>query len=412
MFMTDRGGETDTHVLTINPGSSSLKADLYRIAGKEHREIAMRAERIGAQGSHLTITDDRGATLLDRQEDLPDHTAALQALFQWLRSERGAQPFDAVGHRVVHGGLHYREPQRITPEMIAALRELTAIDPDHLPQALGVDRGGGRAYPDIPQVACFDTAFHRDMPPVAQLYALPRRVRGRRGRPLRLPRPLVRVHPASASRADDPAAADGRVVIAHLGNGASMAAVRDGVGVDTTMGFTPTGGLVMGTRTGDLDPGVLLYLLDPRGMAPADVSDLVNQQGRAARRLRHERRHARPAGRGSRPTRAPPRRSRSSATRRRSSSARSPPRSAGSTRWSSPAASASTPRRSASASARASSSSASRSTRRATPRTRRSSRRDGSRGHRPRHADRRRPDDRPAHVSPHRRKEGPHDLHV
>jgi acetate kinase len=275
--MTDRRGQTDMHVLTINPGSSSMKAGLYRVGGEMHRAIAMRAERIGAQGSHLTITDDCGAALLDRQEDLPDHTAALRALFQWLRSERGAQPFDAVGHRVVYGGLHYRKPQRVTPEMIGALRELTAIDPDHLPQALGIIAGVGEAYPDIPRIACFDTAFHRDMPPVAQHYALP---------PEYAAMGIVRYgfHGLSyeyimgALRAEDPAAADGRVVIAHLGNGASMAAVRGGVGIDTTMGFSPTGGLVMGTRTGDLDPSVPLYLVRSRGMSPDDVTTLLNKK--------------------------------------------------------------------------------------------------------------------------------------
>lgn len=273
--MADHTGVADIHVLTINGGSSSLKAGLYRIGGGEHREIAMGAERIGASGSRLTITDDRGTTLLDRRDDLPDHVAALNALFAWLRSTRGARPFDAVGHRIVHGGLHYREPQRITPEMIGALRELTAIDPDHLPQAIGIIAAVGESYPAIPQIACFDTAFHRAMPPVAQHYALP---------PEYAAQGIVRYgfHGLSYEyimgvlRAIDAAA--GRVVIAHLGNGASMVAVRDGVGIETTMGFSPTGGLVMGTRTGDLDPSVPLYLVQARGMAPAEVTTLLNKQ--------------------------------------------------------------------------------------------------------------------------------------
>ncbi len=275
--MTDRARRMDRHVLTINPGSSSLKAGLYRIGMGEHLVVAARAERIGIPGSRLMVTDASGATLLDRREDVPDHAAALRALFAWLRDWRDARPFAAVGHRIVHGGMRYREPQRITPEMVAALRELTQIDPDHLPQTLGIIEAVGRAYPDVPQIACFDTAFHRDMPPVARHYALP---------PAYAALGIVRYgfHGLSYEyimdtlRGIDPATADGRVIIAHLGNGASMAAVRGGIGVDTTMGFSPTGGLVMGTRTGDLDPSVPLYLVQSCGMLPADVTMLVNRQ--------------------------------------------------------------------------------------------------------------------------------------
>jgi acetate kinase len=161
--------------------------------------------------------------------------------------------------------------------MVAALQELTPIDPEHLPQALGIIAAVGEAFPNLPQIACFDTAFHRNMPPVAQHYALP---------PEYAAKGIIRYgfHGLSyeyimdALRAEDPAGADGRVVIAHLGNGASMAAVRGGVGIETTMGFSPTGGLVMGTRTGDLDPSVPLYLVGSRGMTLAAVTTLFNKQ--------------------------------------------------------------------------------------------------------------------------------------
>jgi len=273
----DRANLMDLHVLTINPGSSSLKAGLYQIGRGEHPEVAARAERIGVPGGRLTITNESGATLLDRREDLPDHAAALQALFAWLRDRRDEQPFAAVGHRIVHGGTRYQEPQRITSAMVAALRELTQIDPDHLPQTLGIIEAVGRTYPDMPQIACFDTAFHRHMPPVARHYALP---------PEYAAMGIVRYgfHGLSYEyimdtlRGLDPAAADGRVIIAHLGNGASMAAVRGGVSIETTMGFSPTGGLVMGTRSGDLDPSVMLYLLRARGMTPDEASALLNTQ--------------------------------------------------------------------------------------------------------------------------------------
>lgn len=273
-----RAGAGDgRRVLTINTGSSSLKAGLYHLGREETLVLSVQAERIGLSDGRLHGTDADGATVLEQRGDLPDHDAALEAMFAGLRSLGFDQALDAVGHRVVHGGSRYNEPHLVTPELVAALEELVPIDPNHLPQALGAIRAVGRAYPSLPQVACFDTAFHRRMPRPAQLYALPRHVLdagvmryGFHG--------LSYEYIVGELRAVAGAEADGRVIIAHLGNGASMAAVRGGVGVDTTMGFTPTGGLVMGTRTGDLDPGVLLHLLEARGLTPAALNELVNKQ--------------------------------------------------------------------------------------------------------------------------------------
>jgi acetate kinase len=177
----------------------------------------------------------------------------------------------------VHGGAAYSEPQLIDDDLVAALTRLVAIDPLHLPQAIDAIEATRRAYPDHPQVACFDTAFHRRMPRVAQIYALPRRF-AKEGAVRYGFHGLSYEYIMSELRLLDREAARERVVIAHLGNGASMAAVRDGVSVDTTMGFTPTGGLVMGTRSGDLDPGVLLYLLQPGGPSPNELNTLLNKQ--------------------------------------------------------------------------------------------------------------------------------------
>jgi acetate kinase len=265
-------------VLTINTGSSSLKVALYPDARAARRELAMLAERIGTPRGRVRITDADGATLLDEQRDLANHDAALKAVFAWLRDQRGDQPFDAVGHRVVHGGLRYREPQRITAVLVVTLQELMAIDPDHMPQALDAIRTVSEAYPALPQVACFDTAFHRHMPAVAQRYALPQEY-GDTGVIRYGFHGLSYEYIMQALRAEDTAAADGRVIVAHLGNGASMAAVRGGVGIETTMGFTPTGGLVMSTRTGDLDPSVPLYLVRSQDMSTDEVSALVNRRG-------------------------------------------------------------------------------------------------------------------------------------
>jgi len=264
-------------LLTINTGSSTLKAALYHIAETERRDLAIQFERIGHPDSHVRITDAGGKAILDAQRDLRDHDAVLGALIAWLREHQAQYSFDAVGHRVVHGGPHFREPARVTTDLIGALRQLTTIDPDHLPQALGAIEAVSRVFPEVPQVACFDTAFHRHMPRVAQRYALPQQYEdagviryGFHG--------LSYEFIMQALRAETHVTADGQVIIAHLGNGASMVAVRGGVSIDTTMGFTPTGGLVMGTRSGDLDPGVPLYLLRAQGMTADDLSALVNNE--------------------------------------------------------------------------------------------------------------------------------------
>jgi acetate kinase len=265
-------------LLTINVGSSSLKAVLYRLGPAETVEARASAERIGTPPSSLRIVDAQGAELLSRSDALPDHAAALEALCTWLRARCLDEGLRAVGQRVVHGGRRYSAPTLITDTVLAALRSLVSLDTEHLPQTLRVIESVRQAYPALPQVACFDTAFHRRMPRVAQLYPLPREHwdagvarYGFHG--------LSCEYILQELRALDGAAADGRVIVAHLGHGASLTAAHHGVGVDTTMGLTPTGGLVMSTRTGDLDPGVLLYLLETRGLDPAALSRLVNKEG-------------------------------------------------------------------------------------------------------------------------------------
>jgi acetate kinase len=243
----------------------------------EHALLAVTVERIGRSNSRLRIADASGSNLLDRTADLTDHGAALHAVLDWLQEEGYAGRVRAVGHRVVHGGKTYSEPQVVTDELLATLRELVPIDPNHLPQAIRAIEATAEAFPGTPQVACFDTAFHRHMPRVAQMYALPRRYEelgivryGFHG--------LSYEYIMSELHRIDPPAAGGRVLIAHLGNGASMAAVRGGTGIDTTMGFTPTGGLVMGTRTGDLDPSIPLYLMQSQRMSREEVDRVINAE--------------------------------------------------------------------------------------------------------------------------------------
>ena len=264
-------------LLTINVGSSSLKAVLYRVGAAETVEFRASAERIGAANSRLRVVDAHGEVVHQQSGALTDHPSALASLFTWLRAERLDESLCAIGQRVVQGGSRYSAPTLITDTLLAALQSLVPLDTEHLPQALQVIECLRQDYPSVPQVACFDTAFHRRMPPVAQMYPLPRDLwdagvtrYGFHG--------LSYEYILQELRALDGDAADGRVIVAHLGHGASMAAVHHGVAVDTTMGLTPTGGLVMSTRTGDLDPGVLLFLLESRGMTPASLSRLVNRE--------------------------------------------------------------------------------------------------------------------------------------
>jgi acetate kinase len=274
--MTDRPAGL---ILTINSGSSSLKAALYAFGEGEQFIARGQLDRIGLTGGHFQMADAAGNALEDRTLDLPDHEAALHALFDWLEARHGQGEVRAVGHRVVHGGPRFRSPQRVTTELIDELRRLVPYDPMHLPGEIRAIEVVASRAPDLPQVACFDTAFHRTLPEAARVFALPRRY-AEQG--------IFRYgfHGLSyeyiVEELGKRPCADGgpqRVIIAHLGSGASMAAVQCGACIDTTMGFTPTGGLVMGTRSGDLDPGVLLYLLTEQKLSPEELAQAVNHDG-------------------------------------------------------------------------------------------------------------------------------------
>lgn len=270
-------GTSATRILTINSGSSSLKSSLYEMDQTEKLLLVGAMERIGLRAGQFRMQDANGRVVVREDLELPDHDTALKRLLDWLHEQFPDQQLHAVGHRVVHGGPSYREPHRITPELLDKLQEIVRLAPEHLPHELKAIRAVQRHYPDLPQVACFDTAFHRHMPEVAQRYPLPRslwhegvRRYGFHG--------LSYEYIVMRLREEAIREADGRLIIAHLGNGASMAAVRGGQGIETTMGFTPAGGLIMGTRSGDLDPGVLLYLLEEKGRSPATVDYLVNER--------------------------------------------------------------------------------------------------------------------------------------
>lgn len=265
-------------ILTINSGSSSLKFALYHMGQSEDLAFTGSMERIGLRTGLFHVTDANMETLIEEYLDFPDHDAALKRLFEWLKLHSPDQELDAVGHRIVHGGIRYSQPHLITTELVADLKELVPLAPEHLPHELRAIKAIHRIYPDLIQVACFDTAFHQPMPQLAKVYALPRYL-WHQG--------VIRYgfHGLSyeyilqeLTKEAGMEAANKRLIIAHLGNGASMAAVHYGKSVDTTMGFTPAGGLVMSTRSGDLDPGIILYLLEEKGVDPVTMNALINHQ--------------------------------------------------------------------------------------------------------------------------------------
>ncbi|MEK7237788.1 MAG: acetate/propionate family kinase [Nitrospirota bacterium] len=264
-------------ILTINGGSSSLKCSLFQIGPPLTRVVSCMADRIGFPEGTLTLTDVAGGTSERRTIQAAHHKDSVDPLIAWLEQKIRITDLVAIGHRVVHGGHRYSEPQRLTPDVMGELRRLSPYDPEHLPAEIELIETFGRRYPTLPQVACFDTAFHRDLPRVARLLPIPRRYDAAGVRRYGF-HGLSYAYLMEELRRVAPHEAQGRVILAHLGNGASMAAVRAGKSMDTSMGFTPTAGLPMSTRSGDLDPGLLSYLSRTEGMTVEQFHTMVNRQ--------------------------------------------------------------------------------------------------------------------------------------
>lgn len=263
-------------ILTLNAGSSSLKFALFK-TGTDRFDLAVRGEieEIAAD-PHFVARDANGVVLVDQR--WPDAAGNFRMLFgnmiDWIDAHVGEERLIAVGHRVVHGGPNHARPERVTPELLAALDLLTPLAPLHEPQNVAPIRAIATARQKLPQVVCFDTAFHNTMPLVASRFALPREyetmgVRRYGFHGLSYEYISGRLHEIA------PKLARGRVIVAHLGNGASLCALSGGKSIDTTMAFSTLDGLMMGTRPGNLDPGVILYLLQERGMTAKQVEDLL-----------------------------------------------------------------------------------------------------------------------------------------
>lgn len=269
-------------ILTLNAGSSSLKFSLFETRPNHELLLASegQVEGIGI-APHFFTKATNGTMLDDRRWPAagPDYNALIGEVISFAESHLDGDKLIAVGHRVVHGGPDHDRPQRVTADLLRALDKLTPLAPLHEPHNVAPMRAIAKARPDLPQVACFDTAFHHGMPVVATRFALPRQYEAEGVRRYGF-HGLSYEYISGRLREVAPGLAQGRVIAAHLGNGASLCAMLDGRSMDTTMGFTALDGLVMGTRSGNLDPGVILYLEQQHGMTAEAVEKLLyNESG-------------------------------------------------------------------------------------------------------------------------------------
>ncbi|MGC1392208.1 MAG: acetate/propionate family kinase [Bacteroidales bacterium] len=264
-------------VLAINSGSSSIKFDLYRTDGPLERILNGKVDRIGLKGTSMDFNNLTKKKKGNLRIEISDHKSVANFLIDWLEKQIDFSSISGVGHRVVFGMKH-TDPELITDELLNELHRIIPYDSDHLPAEIELIEVFSQRYPNLKQVACFDTAFHRTMPRVAKLLPIPRRFDkigiqryGFHGLSYAyLIEELVRVAGKRVGK--------GRVILAHLGNGASLAAVHKGKSVDTSMGFTPAGGMIMGTRPGDLDPGVAWYVMKSENLTPKQFNNLINHE--------------------------------------------------------------------------------------------------------------------------------------
>ena len=264
--------------MTVNGGSSSIKFALFEADCGLRRILNGKIEGIGLRRGNFTAKSLDATGNFSRSVSMPDHTAAVNLLMDWIRERIKTGTLLAVGHRVVHGGPKYWEPQRITPEMIKALHQLSPFDPEHLPEEILLTEAFHRRFPDLPQIVCFDTAFHKNMPLVARLLPIPRRYEARGVRRYGFHGLSCAYLMEKLAHLAGAKAAKGRVVLAHLGNGASVTAVRGGQSIDTSMSLTPTAGMPMSTRSGDLDPGLGWYLARTEHVSPKQFHHMINHE--------------------------------------------------------------------------------------------------------------------------------------
>lgn len=263
-------------ILILNGGSSSIKFALFSIQPSLALKFKGQIERIGTPEAVLSMQDGEHQTHVTPLVLATDYASAVKLLIDWIDEKEIDGVLIAVGHRIVHGGPHFHEPQLLTSTLMADLRQLTPLDRQHMPGEISLARAFQQRFPQVPQIACFDTAFHHDLPRVAQMLPIPRRYEAQGVRRYGFHGLSYEFLMSELIRTDGADAARGRIILAHLGNGASLAAVTDGKPIDTSMGFTPTAGVPMGTRSGDLDPGLVEYLARTEIMDAKAFNELVN----------------------------------------------------------------------------------------------------------------------------------------
>jgi acetate kinase len=277
-MMTNPAG---TGLLIINGGSSSIRFAVYTLDKILKLTLKGKIERIGLSDTRLNAREYFSGASNSTSHSCAiqgnDHASVSRELMEWLSVHVGFSSINAVGHRLVHG-MNFSDAQLITPALLAELQRVAPYDPEHLPLELALIRAFDERYPDLPQVACFDSAFHHDMPRVASQLPLPRRYEELGLRRYGFHGLSCEFLLKELQRLGDPAATSGRVILAHLGNGASMTAVGAGKSIDTSMGFTPSGGMMMGTRCGDLDPGVETFLARTGQLDSEQFYSMVNRE--------------------------------------------------------------------------------------------------------------------------------------
>ncbi len=269
----------DSQILTINGGSSSIKFALFEAGRDEPRRIFEGSiERVGQPNAAIRTKGSTAADDYSHSVKAPNQKAAIGILMDWLEKSGKCKHLTAIGHRIVQGGPKYNRPQLINPEMIEELRRQEIFDLEHMPGEILLTEAFHRRFPELPQIACFDSDFHHDLPRVARLLPIPRRYEEQGVRRYGFHGLSYQYLMAELDHQAGTEKAKGRVILAHLGNGASLAAVRDGRSIDTSMSFTPTSGVPMSTRSGDLDPGLVAYLARSEGLDAEGFSKMVNFQ--------------------------------------------------------------------------------------------------------------------------------------
>jgi len=263
-------------VLAINGGSSTIKFAVYHAGTPSTSSLSGTLDRIGRHGTTLSWRAAEGVSF-EGHTEVPADTPAPRLLIDWLEAREEFADVKAVGHRVVHGMAH-TEPERVTPDVLDELHRATPYAPDHLPREIELIDAFRERHPHLPQVACFDTAFHAKMPRVARLLPIPRRYQAKGVQRYGFHGLSYAYLVEELGRLAGPAAARSRVILAHLGNGASLAAVYEGASIDTSMGFTPAAGLVMSTRTGDVDPGLVSFLAHTEQMTALEFHQMINHE--------------------------------------------------------------------------------------------------------------------------------------